>query len=136
MGVRVGGAHAGQGAVRAGNGARAETRSDAADRGPTVAIVLPHLFLTKGDIKADLAVTVLADCAGGHLVIATWCQREETVQEPFTQKDKDDLQFLYDEWTHPHFISKEEYCRIMQVPSHLISAVPTTKPRDACDWKD
>lgn len=26
--------------------------------------------------------------AGGTLVIATWCQREETPQKPFTQKEK------------------------------------------------
>lgn len=35
------------------------------------------------------------------------------VCRPFTQKDKDDLQFLYDEWAHPFFISKEEFVRLM-----------------------
>ena len=53
--------------------------------------------------------------AGGQLVIATWCQREETPAKPLTEKDKADLQFLYDEWTHPHFISKEGYSRLMEV---------------------
>ena len=53
--------------------------------------------------------------AGGQIVIATWCQREETPDNPLTEKDKADLQFLYDEWTHPHFISKEGYSRLMQV---------------------
>lgn len=53
--------------------------------------------------------------AGGQLVIATWCQREETPTTPLTQKDRADLQFLYDEWTHPHFISKEAYSRLMEV---------------------
>lgn len=49
---------------------------------------------------------------GGTLVIACWCQREEG-NRAFSQKDKDDLQFLYDEWAHPFFISKEEFVRLM-----------------------
>jgi MPBQ/MSBQ methyltransferase len=49
---------------------------------------------------------------GGTLVIATWCQREETPQKPFSEDDKARLQFLYDEWAHPYFVSKEEYGRI------------------------
>jgi MPBQ/MSBQ methyltransferase len=49
---------------------------------------------------------------GGTLVIATWCQREETPEKPFTDDDKSRLQFLYDEWAHPYFVSKEEYGRI------------------------
>lgn len=52
--------------------------------------------------------------AGGTLVIATWCQREETPDNPLDKKDRADLQFLYDEWTHPHFISKEAYAHLMQ----------------------
>eukprot|EP00667_Euglena_gracilis_P007034 EG_transcript_7105 len=60
---------------------------------------------------------------GGTLVIATWCQREETPQKPFTQKEKDKLQFLYDEWAHPYFISKEEYVRIMNGTGQLQSVV-------------
>merc|ERR1712054_92166 len=38
---------------------------------------------------------------GGNIVIATWCQRET-------------LDFLYAEWTHPYFISIEEYGRLME----------------------
>ena len=53
--------------------------------------------------------------AGGHLAIATWCQRETTPSTPFTDKDRADLQFLYDEWAHPFFVSKEEYGRLAQV---------------------
>ncbi|KAG7673882.1 putative 2-methyl-6-phytyl-1,4-hydroquinone methyltransferase [Nannochloris sp. 'desiccata'] len=49
---------------------------------------------------------------GGTLVIATWCQREETENNPFSEDDKARLQFLYDEWAHPYFVSKEEYGRI------------------------
>ena len=49
------------------------------------------------------------------MVIATWCQREETPETPFSEAEKNDLQFLYDEWAHPYFISIEEYERLMQV---------------------
>jgi len=49
---------------------------------------------------------------GGTLAIATWCQREETKENPFSENDKARLQFLYDEWAHPYFVSKEQYGRI------------------------
>jgi hypothetical protein len=52
---------------------------------------------------------------GGTLVIACWCQREETPDAPLSPKDKEDLQFLYDEWAHPYFISYQEFERLMQV---------------------
>jgi hypothetical protein len=52
---------------------------------------------------------------GGTLVIACWCQREETPEAPLSAKDRDDLQFLYDEWAHPYFISYQEFERMMQV---------------------
>ncbi|GIL75531.1 hypothetical protein Vretifemale_5307, partial [Volvox reticuliferus] len=51
---------------------------------------------------------------GGTLVIACWCQREETAAAPFSTKDKEDLQFLYDEWAHPYFISIQEFERLMK----------------------
>lgn len=57
--------------------------------------------------------------AGGTLVIACWCQREETPEKPFTDKDRADLQFLYDEWAHPFFISYEEFGRLMEVGGSL-----------------
>ena len=41
---------------------------------------------------------------------------------PFTQKDRDDLQFLYDEWAHPFFISKEEFVRLMDGTGQLQGA--------------
>lgn len=34
---------------------------------------------------------------GGKYVMATWCQRDDR-EEPFTEKDKRDLNFLYEEW--------------------------------------
>ena len=49
---------------------------------------------------------------GGTLVIATWCQRELAQGEEFTKDEKGKLQFLYDEWAHPYFISIEEYERL------------------------
>jgi MPBQ/MSBQ methyltransferase len=52
-------------------------------------------------------------CApGGKVVVACWCQREETEANPLTEKDKSDLTFLYEEWAHPFFISKEEFGRL------------------------
>ena len=54
-------------------------------------------------------------CTGGTLVIACWCQREETPERPLTKEDKERLQFLYDEWAHPFFISIEEFGRLMEV---------------------
>jgi MPBQ/MSBQ methyltransferase len=52
---------------------------------------------------------------GGHLVIACWCQREETPERPLSAEDKANLQFLYEEWAHPYFISIQEFCRLMEV---------------------
>ena len=90
---------------------------------------------------------------GGTIVIATWCQRDETPDAPFrsvpahlwlarqerpvplllllllqlrrahavprrllrSEDDRRRLTFLYEEWAHPFFVSKEEYGRIMEV---------------------
>ncbi|GBF99015.1 S-adenosyl-L-methionine-dependent methyltransferase [Raphidocelis subcapitata] len=51
---------------------------------------------------------------GGHMVIACWCQREETPEQPLTPEDLSRLRFLYEEWAHPFFISIEEFVRIME----------------------
>merc|ERR1712232_306778 len=45
---------------------------------------------------------------GGKFVMATWCQRDDR-ERPFDQKEKRDSKFLYEEWTHPYFISIEAY---------------------------
>ena len=50
---------------------------------------------------------------GGRIAIATWCQREEG-DKPFTPKERATLDYLYGEWTHPYFISIDEYARIME----------------------
>ena len=49
---------------------------------------------------------------GGRIVIATWCQRDDS-KKPFNAEDRKMLDFLYAEWTHPYFISIEEYARLM-----------------------
>ena len=51
---------------------------------------------------------------GGTIVIATWCQRETTPETPFSQKEQENLKFLYEEWAHPYFVSIEEYVRLME----------------------
>ena len=51
---------------------------------------------------------------GGKLVIATWCQREPTPEAPITPEEQNKLRFLYEEWSHPYFISIEEYVRILK----------------------
>jgi len=64
------------------------------------------------DKKAYVKEMVRVLKPGGTLAIATWCQREETPSTPFSSEEKEQLQFLYEEWAHPYFISKEEYGRI------------------------
>jgi MPBQ/MSBQ methyltransferase len=51
---------------------------------------------------------------GGVMVVATWCQREDTPAAPFSASDLKRLDYLYAEWTHPHFISIEQYGRLME----------------------
>merc|ERR1719424_61058 len=51
---------------------------------------------------------------GGTIVIATWCQRKTTPETPFSQKEQENLKFLYEEWAHPYFVSIEEYVRLME----------------------
>ena len=50
---------------------------------------------------------------GGKFVMATWCQRDDR-KIPFSKKDKKDLKFLYEEWTHPYFISIEAYAELLE----------------------
>jgi hypothetical protein len=89
------------------------------------------------------AARVCTPGAGGSLVIATWCQREETPDEPFTARERAALQFLYDEWAHPFFVSVQEYGRLLEVPAPRMppalcvsapaskSAAPTHAPPDS-----
>jgi MPBQ/MSBQ methyltransferase len=54
---------------------------------------------------------------GGKFVMATWCQREDGIV-PFTAKDRRDLRYLYEEWTHPYFISIDAYRKLMEQEIH------------------
>lgn len=65
------------------------------------------------------------------MVIATWCQREETPEAPLTPKEKADLQFLYDEWAHPYFVSVQEYGRLLEV-TNVPSIHPASPSQVAC----
>ena len=58
---------------------------------------------------------------GGRIVIATWCQREEPPE--FDATERKTLDYLYGEWTHPYFISIEEYGRIMEGTGKLHDVV-------------
>jgi len=66
---------------------------------------------------------------GGRIVIATWCQRDLPAGEEFTPKERQTLDYLYGEWTHPYFISKEEYGRIMQKTGKLDTV-------EVADWAE
>eukprot|EP01033_Poteriospumella_lacustris_P011533 gene11533-8216_t len=55
---------------------------------------------------------------GGKVVIATWCQRDDT-NRPFNEKEQRMLNFLYSEWTHPFFISIDAYAKLMEGTGHL-----------------
>jgi len=49
---------------------------------------------------------------GGNLVIAVWCERDPV--PPFTNEERTSLKFLYEEWSHPYFISINAFGKIMQ----------------------
>mmetsp|Transcript_1259 Transcript_1259/g.1800 ORF Transcript_1259/g.1800 Transcript_1259/m.1800 type:complete len:381 (+) Transcript_1259:66-1208(+) len=65
---------------------------------------------------------------GGKYVMATWCQRDDR-DVPFDDKDKRDLRFLYEEWTHPYFISIEAY-------KELIDATGMMNEVTTADWNE
>mmetsp|Transcript_7462 Transcript_7462/g.15461 ORF Transcript_7462/g.15461 Transcript_7462/m.15461 type:complete len:390 (+) Transcript_7462:62-1231(+) len=63
---------------------------------------------------------------GGKFVMAVWCQRDDR-EVSFDKRDKRDLQYLYEEWTHPYFISKEAYAGLID-DTGLMNKVTTA------DW--
>ena len=65
---------------------------------------------------------------GGKYVMATWCQRDDRLV-PFDDKDKRDLRFLYEEWTHPYFISIEAY-------TELIADTKVMNAAKTANWVD
>uniref|UniRef100_A0A383V9Y5 Methyltransferase domain-containing protein n=1 Tax=Tetradesmus obliquus TaxID=3088 RepID=A0A383V9Y5_TETOB len=68
------------------------------------------------DKKAYVEEMARVLAPGGKMVIACWCQREAGVNgaPPLSPKEQEDLNFLYEEWAHPFFISIQEFCRLMQ----------------------
>jgi len=64
---------------------------------------------------------------GGSFVMATWCQRDDSTT-PFSEKDSRDLKFLYEEWTHPYFISIPVYEKLIKADLNGMEQVKTA------DW--
>lgn len=50
---------------------------------------------------------------GGKFVMACWSQRDDSVV-PFDKRDLRDLNYLYEEWTHPFFISVPAWAKLME----------------------
>jgi len=49
---------------------------------------------------------------GGNMVVATWCERDP---DPiFTLEERTTLKYVYDEWSHPYFISIGRYAKFME----------------------
>eukprot|EP00977_Amphora_coffeiformis_P003225 scaffold597_cov176-Amphora_coffeaeformis.AAC.31 len=65
---------------------------------------------------------------GGKFVMACWSQRDDSVV-PFSKKDKRDLQYLYEEWTHPYFISIQDFKKLID-DTGVMNEVKTA------DWVD
>lgn len=63
----------------------------------------------------------------GNLVVATWCERDPT--PPFTNEERNTLDFLYAEWSHPFFISLNAYKKHLQ-DTGALSEVETA------DWTE
>jgi len=64
---------------------------------------------------------------GGKMVVATWCERDPT--PPFSKSERDMLDFLYAEWSHPFFISLNKYKEYM-LGTGLLDQVETN------DWTE
>ena len=60
--------------------------------------------------------------------MATWCQRDNSTM-PFTPEEEKKLDFLYSEWTHPHFIS----INVSMLPRYSAKSSPLVPfARGAC----
>lgn len=66
---------------------------------------------------------------GGTFVMACWSQRDETPDNPFSKRDSRDLKYLYEEWTHPYFISINDYKK-------LIDDTGLMNPVTTANWVD
>jgi MPBQ/MSBQ methyltransferase len=65
---------------------------------------------------------------GGKFVMACWCQRDDR-DRPLDKKDQRDLRFLYEEWTHPFFVSVEKF-------AELIEGTGVMGPVKTANWVD
>lgn len=80
------------------------------------------------DKKAYISNMMRVLKPGGTFVMACWSQRDDTDQ-PFDQRDKRDLQYLYEEWTHPYFISIRDF-------EKLIDDTGMMNPVTTANWVD
>ena len=73
----------------------------------------------------SLYVSTLPPNSGNALIQTVddtrWCQREETPSTPISRSEQKDLNFLYEEWAHPYFVSIEEYARLMEVKPYALN---------------
>ncbi|EER09791.1 3-demethylubiquinone-9 3-methyltransferase, putative [Perkinsus marinus ATCC 50983] len=63
---------------------------------------------------------------GGRLIVATWCEKDD--RKSLTDHQKWLLRFLYEEWSHPMFISIEKYEDILRKNSLSMEGV------ESADW--
>lgn len=60
------------------------------------------------DKKAYVEEMIRVLKPGGTLVIACWCQRDNSTQ-PFTPAEQKRIDFMCTEWSHPYFISIKDF---------------------------
>ena len=65
------------------------------------------------DKKAYISEMMRVLKPGGKFVMACWSQRDNSTI-PFDKRDLRDLQYLYEEWTHPFFISVPAWAKLME----------------------
>ena len=65
---------------------------------------------------------------GGKFVMACWCQRDES-KGAFDKRDKRDLNYLYEEWSHPFFVSIETF-------ANFIGETGVMGPVKTANWVD
>lgn len=80
------------------------------------------------DKKAYISEMMRVLKPGGTFVMACWSQRDDS-ETPFDQRDKRDLQYLYEEWTHPYFISIKDFRK-------LIDDTDVMNPVTTANWVD
>jgi MPBQ/MSBQ methyltransferase len=80
------------------------------------------------DKKAYISEMMRVLKPGGTFVMACWSQRDDS-ETPFDQRDKRDLQYLYEEWTHPYFISIKDFRK-------LIDDTEVMNPVTTANWVD